>query len=364
MTFRLPDCILTWIFTPRRLFGLVDLSYVFSGSCLPLATGWTLRMFNARFSLRGNRITKKQIWCCCALHYGIRLSLWRTACLYRKPALLRLPKSSQRTSKSAWFSLPYSLRCTRKWHEKLSPHSSYSTTLTFHICSHTWPKYSLHTSQCSYLTLLHLNVIIYLPPSTLNLDFFRKVVRNQTPRAYIRDFCHRTASIRLSCTCIPTFNFIFLFYHNLWTAILSIKAVEALKHFFPYQNTFTYLALYPYLKTTGMFRTKILPLHCLGPVLYTDWVGFHISSHRCTLLNILQENDIHLNRFPAYLFRDTRTAQIDETTGIYISTSSATGYYMYVSAFIDNLWNVLNHCNNMKFMYSTGQDPSLYSSPQ
>ena len=121
MTFRLPDCILTWIFTPRRLFGLVDLSYVFFGSCLPLATGWTLRMFNARFSLRGNRITKKQIWCCCALHYGIRLSLWRTACLYRKPALLRLPKSSQRTSKSAWFSLPYSLRCTRKWHEKLSP---------------------------------------------------------------------------------------------------------------------------------------------------------------------------------------------------------------------------------------------------
>jgi len=29
MTFRLPDYIVTWIFTPRRLFGLVDLSCVF-----------------------------------------------------------------------------------------------------------------------------------------------------------------------------------------------------------------------------------------------------------------------------------------------------------------------------------------------
>ena len=29
-------------------------------SFLPLATGWTLRMFNARYSLRGNRITKNK----------------------------------------------------------------------------------------------------------------------------------------------------------------------------------------------------------------------------------------------------------------------------------------------------------------
>ena len=66
MTFRLPDCIFTWISTPRRLFGLVDLSYVFGMihspvhvfflshrdgdcGCLTLVT-----------PLRGNRITKNK----------------------------------------------------------------------------------------------------------------------------------------------------------------------------------------------------------------------------------------------------------------------------------------------------------------
>jgi len=57
MTFQLPDdCILTY-----SLAIILHLRYdTFSGSCLPLATGWTLRMFNARYSLRGNRITKNK----------------------------------------------------------------------------------------------------------------------------------------------------------------------------------------------------------------------------------------------------------------------------------------------------------------
>jgi hypothetical protein len=38
MIFRLPDCVLTWIFTPRRLFGLVDLSYVFGMIHSPVMT--------------------------------------------------------------------------------------------------------------------------------------------------------------------------------------------------------------------------------------------------------------------------------------------------------------------------------------
>ena len=66
MTFRLPDCILTWIFTPRRLFGLVDLSYVFgmihspvmSSSCSGDGRCGCLTLGPP---LRGNRITKKQI---------------------------------------------------------------------------------------------------------------------------------------------------------------------------------------------------------------------------------------------------------------------------------------------------------------
>jgi hypothetical protein len=115
----------------------------------------------------------------------ITLLLWRTACLYRNPALLRLPKSSQRTSKSTWFSHPYSHRRTRKCHEKLSP--THTRRPSHSISADTpWPKYSPHISQCSYLTLSHLNVIIYLPSTTLNFGFFRKVVRNQKFRANIR----------------------------------------------------------------------------------------------------------------------------------------------------------------------------------
>jgi hypothetical protein len=64
MTFRLPDCVLTWIFTPRQLFGLVGLSYVFGMIHSPVMSssrnGWTLRMFNVRYPLRGNRITKNK----------------------------------------------------------------------------------------------------------------------------------------------------------------------------------------------------------------------------------------------------------------------------------------------------------------
>lgn len=74
--------------------------------------------------------------------------------------------------------------------EAFSLHSSYSTTLTFHICSHK-----------VYFAVLVFDLIPFKRDylSALNdfkRGFFRRVVRNQTPRAYIRvTFCLRTDSI-------------------------------------------------------------------------------------------------------------------------------------------------------------------------
>ena len=140
---------------------------------------------------------KKQVWCCCASHYGICLLLWRTP-VSTGNMLYSAFRSHRKGQANPWFSHPYSLRRTREWPEKLSPpHSSYTTTFAFHICprtSHTLTKV-FSAYSCSYLTLLHLNVIIYLPSTTFNLDFFGRLSETKPLEPTFVWLCHRTASI-------------------------------------------------------------------------------------------------------------------------------------------------------------------------
>jgi hypothetical protein len=134
----------------------------------------------------------------------------------------------------------------------------------------------MHTSQCSYLTLFLLNVIIYLPSTTLNLDFFRKVDRNQTSRAHIRltlssNSLYTTACLvpgsRLSVSYpISTF--------TIWTTILLIKAVEviSLSKYFHISGIVSIFKDYPYVLQQKPYLSTVS-----GPcITRTDLVSIYL----------------------------------------------------------------------------------------
>jgi hypothetical protein len=112
-------------------------------------------MFDARYCLRGNRITKNKsdaaVHCFDALPVSTGILLYSAFRSHRKGQANQLD-----------FRIPIAIDAPgngmRSFLPPHVPHIPYLRT-----------KYSLHISQCSYLTLFH---IIYLPSTTLNLDFF------------------------------------------------------------------------------------------------------------------------------------------------------------------------------------------------
>ena len=134
MTFRLPDCILTWIFTPRRLFGLVDLSYVFSGSCLSFLSQrdghcGCLTLVTPCVET-GSQKTNLMLLCITLWNSSIAL----THCLSLQETCFTPPSEVIAKDKQIrLISLPYSLRRTRKWHGKLSSPTPHSRPISAHI---------------------------------------------------------------------------------------------------------------------------------------------------------------------------------------------------------------------------------------
>ena len=139
MTFRLLDCILTWVFTPRRLFGLVDLSYFFSMIHSPIHVFLLSQrdghcVFNARYSLRGNRITKNKSDA--AVHHIMEF----VYCFDALPVSIgNLPYSAFRSHRKGQanpldFRIPIALDVHENLHEKLFP-STHQTRRFSHSVS-------------------------------------------------------------------------------------------------------------------------------------------------------------------------------------------------------------------------------------
>jgi len=194
MTFRLPDYILTWIFTPRRLFRLVDLSYVFGMIHSPVHVFFLSQRDGHCGCLTlvtpcvetGSQKTNLMLLC---------ITLWNSSCFDALPVstgnLLYSAFRSHRKGQAnpLDFRIPIALDAPendmRSFLPSLlihdDPHNPYLLTHLTKVFSAYFAVllFDLIPFKCDYLSV----------PNNFKPGFFRKVVRNQTPSAvYSCDF--------------------------------------------------------------------------------------------------------------------------------------------------------------------------------
>ena len=156
--------------------------------------------------------------------------------------------------------------------EAFSLHSSYSTTLTFHICAHTFTK----VFSAYFAVLLIPFKRDYLSASNnFKLGFFQKVVRNQKPRAYI--------CVTLSSNSLYTMAF--LVPGSRLSILYPFSTLTCGQPFCQLKL----LSLSKYFHISGIVficsAAKNLPRHYLGPVCNTDWVWVFIYLLICSVVH-------------------------------------------------------------------------------